>query len=116
MPIFEHASLGMTEAATYRRERSLVSPERGATSLTVREVELQPGWEGRLHTHPTDVAIMVTHGAVQMVLDEEVQTVRSGFTMVAPPGMPHKLVNQLWMPVRLLVIYPTAEPETRFLE
>jgi mannose-6-phosphate isomerase-like protein (cupin superfamily) len=36
--------------------------------------------------------------------------------MVAPPGVPHKLINQLWVPVRLLVIYPTTDLETDVLE
>ena len=59
---------------------------------------------------------MVTAGAVQFVLDDEVSTVRAGTTILAPPGVPHKLVNQLWIPVRMLVIYPTTDLETDFLE
>jgi quercetin dioxygenase-like cupin family protein len=116
MPIFENSTMRMPEAVDYRRERALVSREMGATSLTVKEVVLEPGWEGRLHTHTTDLAVIVTAGAVQMVLGDEIQTVRSGFTMLAPPGVPHKLVNQLWMPVRLLVIYPALDLKTRYLE
>ena len=116
MPIFENSTVRMPAVVNYLRERTLVSGERGAASLTIKEVELHPGWEGRLHTHPVDMAVMVMVGAVQMVLDDEVRTVRSGFTMLAPPGVPHKLVNQLWMPVRLLVIYPAADLETNFLE
>ncbi len=50
MPVVEHSTIRMSEAADYHRERILVSREQGATSLTVKEVELQPVWEGRLHT------------------------------------------------------------------
>jgi quercetin dioxygenase-like cupin family protein len=114
--IIENSTVRMPEVVNCRRERPLVSRAQGAVSLTVKEVELHPGWEGRLHTHPTDVAIMVTGGAVQMVLDGEIRTVRAGFTMVAPPGTPHKLVNQLWIPARMLVIYPAEELQTTFLE
>ena len=116
MPVIEHNTIRMSEVVDYRSERTLVSKEQGATSLTIKEMELHPGWEGRLHTHPTDVAIMVTGGAVQVVIGDDLHTVRTGFTMVAPPGVPHKLVNQLWIPVRLLVIYPTTDLETDFLE
>ena len=116
MPIIEHSSVSMPAVADKRRQRSLVSREQGAVSLTIKEVELHPGWEGRLHTHPTDIAIMVTAGAVQFVLEDEVSTVRAGTTILAPPGVPHKLVNQLWIPVRMLVIYPTTDLETDFLE
>ena len=116
MPVVEHSTIRMSDTVDYHRERTLVSREHGATSLTVKEVELQPGWEGRLHTHPTDIAVMVTEGAIQMEIGDEIHTVRTGFTMVAPPGVPHRLINQLWMPATLLVIYPDTELETSFLE
>ena len=116
MPIIEHDTVPMTGVVDRRRQRALVSKEQGAQSLTINEVELQPGWEGRLHTHPTDVAIMVMSGAVQIVLGDEVTTVRPGTTLLAPPGVPHKLVNQLWVSVRLLVTYPATELETDYLE
>ena len=116
MPIIEHSDIRMPEVVDYRRERYLVSHQKGAASLTIKDVELHPGWEGRLHTHPTDVAIMVMEGAVQVVLDDELSTVRAGCTLLAPPGIPHKLINQLWVPVRVLVTYPSAELVTDYLE
>jgi quercetin dioxygenase-like cupin family protein len=116
MPIIDHSNVPMSEVVNYQRERTLVSNAQGAVSLTIKELELQPGWEGRLHTHPTDIAIMVTAGAVQMVLDDEVTTIRAGTTILAPPGVPHKLVNQLWIPVRILVSYPTTDLTTDYLE
>ena len=116
MPVIEHSDIRMPEVADYRRERTLVSRQEGATSLTIKDVELHPGWEGRLHTHPTDVAIMVMEGAVQIVLDDELSTVRAGCTLLVPPGVPHKLINQLWVPVRVLVTYPSADLVTNYLE
>ncbi len=116
MPIIEHSSIPMPAAVDCRAERLLVSPERGAVSLTIKEVELHPGWTGRLHTHTTDMSMMVMAGAVQLIIGDELQTVRAGCTLFAPPGVPHKLINKLWIPVRLLVIYPAAELETDYLE
>ena len=116
MPIIEHSSIRMSPAAEYRAERTFVSPEQGAVSLTVKEVELHPGWEGRLHTHPTDMSIMVMAGAVQLIIGDELQTVRAGCTLFSPPGVPHKLINKLWIPVRLLVTYPTTDLVTDYLE
>ncbi len=116
MPIIEHAEVRMPPVAECRRERTLVSSDNGATSLTIKEVELHPGYEGRLHTHSIDMAIMVTAGAVQVVLGDEVSTVRSGCTLFAPPGTPHKLINSLWTPVQLLVTYPAGDLDTAFLE
>ena len=116
MPIIEHSTVRMSDVRDHRRERLLVSQELGATSLTIKELELQPGWEGRLHTHPIDVAIMVMAGAVQMIVGDETSTVRSGCTLLAPPGVPHKLINNLWMPVRMLVFYSASDLESDFLE
>ena len=116
MPVVEHSTVRMPAVVDYRSERTLVSGAQGATALTVKEVELHPGWEGRLHTHPTDIAVMMTGGAIQMEIGDELHTVRTGFTMVAPPGVPHRLINQLWVPATMLVIYPASELESIFLE
>lgn len=116
MPLIEHSEIRMPAPVDNHQERSLVSKEHGSVSLTIKEVEIHPGWEGRLHTHPTDIAIMVMAGAVQLVLGDEVSTIRAGTTMLAPPGVPHKLVNQLWIPVRMLVTYPATDLDTNYLE
>lgn len=116
MPIIEHSEVAMPAVMDRKRQRTLVSKEQGAASLTIKEVELHPGWEGRLHTHPTDIAIIVTAGAVQFVLGEELTTVRAGTTLFAPPGVPHKLANNLWIPVRMLVTYPATDLQTDYLE
>ena len=116
MSIIEHSAVRMPAPVDYRAERTFVSREQGAASLTIKEVELHPGWAGRLHTHPTDIAIMVSAGAVQLIIGDELQTVRAGCTLFAPPGVPHKLVNKLWIPVRLLVTYPTTDLITDYLE
>ena len=116
MPIIEHSTIRNETVSSHLRERALVSAEYGASSLTIKEVEISPGWEGSLHTHPVDVAVMVMSGAIQMIIDDELRTVRQGSTLLAPPGTPHKLVNKLWIPVRLMVTYPAAELETNFLE
>ena len=116
MPIIDHSSLRMPKPVDRISERYLVSKDQGAVSLTVKEVEIHPGWEGRMHTHPVDVSIQVTSGAVQAIVGDEVRTVRAGTTLLAPPGVPHKLINHLWTPVVLLITYPTADPETDYLE
>lgn len=116
MPIIDHSNLRMPKPVDRVSERYLVSKDQGAVSLTIKEVEIHPGWEGRLHTHPVDVSIQVTSGAVQAIVGDEVRTVRAGTTLLAPPGVPHKLINHLWVPVVLLITYPTTDPETDYLE
>jgi len=116
MPIIEHSTRPMPRPVEKRSARSLVSGEDGARSLTIREIVVQPGSEGRLHTHSIDEAIMIMEGSIQLHVGDEVRTVRSGFTLFAPPGVPHKLVNNTWVPARLLVIFPSDELETHYLE
>ncbi len=116
MPIIDHADVRLAPAMERVRERYLVSKDLGAVSLTVKEVEISPGWEGRMHTHPVDVSIQVLSGAIQVILGDEVKTVRAGTTLLAPPGLPHKLIHHLWTPALLLITYPSAELETEHLE
>jgi quercetin dioxygenase-like cupin family protein len=67
MPIIDHATIRLAPAMERVRERYLVSKDLGAVSLTVKEVEISPGWEGRMHTHPVDVSIQVLSGAISNV-------------------------------------------------
>ena len=116
MPIIGHSTRPMPEPVDKRSIRTLVSSEDGARSLTVREGVVHPGSEGRLHTHSCDVAVMVMEGSIQMTVGDEIRTVRPGYTLLAPPGVPHKLVNNTWVAARLLAIYPTSDPETTCLD
>jgi quercetin dioxygenase-like cupin family protein len=90
--------------------------EHGAAALTIQEVTLKPGMERRLQTHPVDVAFMMLEGSIQMIVGNEVRTVRSGNTLLAPPGTPYKLVNNTWVPARLLMIFPAIRLEKKLLE
>jgi quercetin dioxygenase-like cupin family protein len=65
MPIINHSRQPVSEPEAYTSVRSLVGQEHGATSLTVQEVVMRPGGAGRLHTHPTDIAIMMLEGSIQ---------------------------------------------------
>ena len=116
MPIINHTDVRLSPTTERVRERYLVSKELGALSLTVKEVEISPGWEGRMHTHPIDVSIQALSGAIQIILGDEVRTVRAGPTLLAPPGVPHKMIHHLWTPALLLITYPSSELETDHLE
>ena len=68
MPIIQHSTRPMPEPVDKKSARSLVAREDGAQSLTLREIVIHPGSEGRLHTHPTDEAIMMVEGSIQMIV------------------------------------------------
>ena len=116
MPYIDHSDIRMPDPVDRVSERYFVSSAHGAESLTIKEVQIDPGWEGRMHVHNTDVSMQVTSGAIQAIIGNEVRTVRAGTTLLCPPGTRHKLVNHLWTPAVLLITYPTNEPQTSFLE
>ena len=116
MPIIDHSDLSWAPTMERVRERCLVSQAQGSVSLTIKEVEISPGWENRVHTHPVDVSIQVMSGAIQALVGEEVRTVRAGTTLLIPPGVPYQLLNHLWTPATLLVTYPSVELETENLD
>ena len=62
MPILDYAEVCWAPAMERVRERSLVSKEQGTASLPIKEVEIAPGWENRLHTHPVEVSMQVMAG------------------------------------------------------
>ena len=116
MPIISHGETPMPPPTDRVSERAIASSRHGLTDLRVREVVVHPGHPGRLHTHPTDQVIMVTAGAVQVIVGDDVQTVRSGNTLAAPAGEPHKIINNLWVAARMLVIDSTNDLHTQHLE
>ena len=116
MPIIDNNATPMPPPEDGRSARRFVNKEAGAVNVTIGELVMQDGSALRLHTHPTDIAMMVTAGAIQVMIGDHVETVRAGCTLLAPPGVPHKLINQLWIPARMWVTYPASELETTYLE
>jgi quercetin dioxygenase-like cupin family protein len=116
MPIINHAQQPVLQGGEFSSLRSLVTKDHGAASLTVQEVIITPGMAGPLQTHTVDVAFMMLEGSIQMIVGDEVRTVRAGNTLLAPPGTPYKLVNNTWVSARLLRIFPADQLETKVLE
>jgi quercetin dioxygenase-like cupin family protein len=116
MPIINHNSQPVMQSDEFASLRPLVTKAHGAASLTVQEVTIKPGMAGRLQTNPVDIAFMMLEGSIQMIVGDEVRTVRSGNTLLAPPGTPYKLINNTWVPARLLMIFPADRLETKVLE
>jgi quercetin dioxygenase-like cupin family protein len=116
MPIINHNTQPLLQSDEFSSVRPLVTKDHGAASLTIQEVTLKPGMAGRLQTHPVDIAFMMLEGSIQMIVGDEVRTVRSGNTLLAPPGTPYKLINNTWVTARLLMIFPADRLEAKTLE
>jgi quercetin dioxygenase-like cupin family protein len=116
MPIIDHHMQPTAAAEEFARVRPLVTQAHGATALTVQEVIMNPGMATRRQSHPVDMAFIMLEGSMQMIVGEEVRTVRAGSTLLAPPGVPYQLVNHTWVPARLWRIYPAVQLETAVVE
>ena len=116
MPYIDHSDIRMPAPVDRLSERYFVSGAQGAESLTIKEVQIDPGWEGRMHVHNTDASMQVMSGAIQAIIDDEVTHRSCRHHAPGSPGTPHKLVNHLWTPAVLLMTYPSNEPQTSYLE
>ena len=116
MPVIDHSEQPMPKTDGKVAARDMVSAEHGARALSISEIVVQPGYEGRLHAHDADQALMVVEGSIQFIVGGETRTVRSGYTMLAPPGVPHRLVNNTWVAARMLAIQSANEVETNYMD
>ena len=116
MPIIDHRTDPPFEPADGREARRFVTKDAGATSLTVGELVMHHGSALRLHTHPTDEAIVLLEGSVQMIVADESQVGSPGDTLLAPPGTPHRLVNDSGADARMYTIFPTDNPTTTYVD
>ena len=117
MPIIDHRTPKDFDPIDEKTARiPIVTTQEGADSLTIRELVMQDGSALRLHTHPTDEAIVLLEGSVRMVVGDESRTVTPGHTLLAPPGTPHRLVNESGADARMYTIFPTDNPTTEYVD
>ena len=116
MSIIEHNARPPMEPADGREARRFVTKDVGAAFLTVGELVMHGGSALRLHTHPTDEAIILLEGNVQMIVGDESHAGSPGDTLLAPPGTPHTLVNDSGADARMYTIFPTDNPTTTYVD
>ena len=116
MPIIDHRNHLPSQAEEGRRGNRFVNKEAGAANLTIGELLMHHGSALRLHTHPTDEAIILLEGSVEMVVGNESRVVTAGHTLLAPPGTPHRLVNNTGSDARMYTCFPTDNPTTTYVD
>ncbi len=116
MSIIENGATPMSDPVEGRSARRFVTKEAGAANLTIGELVMEDGSALRLHTHPTDEAIILLDGRIEMVVGDERREVSAGHTLLAPPGVPHCLINNTGGPARLYTIFPTDETQTEYVD
>ena len=116
MSIIDNNATPMPQPEDGRSARRFVNKEAGAASLTIGELVMQDGAALRLHTHPTDEAIILLEGRVEMVVGDEQREVSAGHTLLAPPGIPHRLINNTGSLARMYTVFPTDNPQTEYVD
>ena len=99
----------------YRRElKVLLSPKIHKTSnlIGMGMVIVQPGEAGNPHIHQTEQEIwFVISGSGQLVIGGEVVQLEPELVIVAPPGVPHQIMNKGKDILKALFIFTPAGPE-----
>jgi len=83
-----------------------------ALEVTVRIVDLAPiSQQGSRRPHWHDgfeEVIHIVHGKGRMMVDGKWHAVKTGDTVLIPPGIPHATFNLLDEPLRLMVFFPRS--------
>ena len=116
MPIIDHRTQPPPEPADGRESRRFVTKDSGAANLTIGELVMHPGSALRLHTHPSDEAIILLEGSVEMIVGGESRVVTAGHTLLAPPNTPHRLVNSSDADARMFTVFPSDNPTTTYVD
>ena len=116
MPVLNRSDVEMQEISPGVERWEIVSGELGADSLTVADLTLAPGSRAPTHIHPTEEAMIIVDGELEAVLGDDVVTVSSGQTVLAPAGVKHGFVNRSSSSARVMGVFPTGKVERTFVD
>ena len=94
---------------------NLKGADHGATISLILDTS-EPGHGPRLHRHPYDETWVVEEGSLTFQLGDEHMTASPGDVVIAPPGVPHKFVNDGPGRSKLVCIHANPTMVTEWLE
>ena len=110
MPIVPHKSLRVEEPYPSFRSCSVVNKGLGSESVTALKVDIGPGGQIPMHTHPGhEEAIIILEGTATTVMENETRAVEAPATMLVPQGVRHQIINTGTTPLHILAIFPTVD-------
>jgi len=112
MPVIQHKDVPLRERRVGHRVKSLVSPETGATGLTLTISELDQGAAVPLHTHRVEEAIVVQEGVGVFRLGDAEVTVSVDATVLVPAETVHGFHNPGPGRLTVLAAFPVVDPLT----
>ncbi len=116
MPIIHTGEVPPDELSGNTRQ-TMINGDLGATDLTVFQLDVPPGGEIPLHIHPGhEECMIVVEGTLEAIVDDHVEQVGPGDTILAPSDAKHSLVNKSDKPARFIAIFPTTDVQRHFLD
>lgn len=116
-------SMNDVESSEVQRSRGatiqvLIGPDQGAPNFVTRSFTLAPGGRIPCHRHESiEHQQVILSGEMVLGLDDQEQHVRTGDSILIPPGVAHWYENRGEQPVRFLCIVPNADVyQTDWLE
>ncbi|TCC35285.1 cupin domain-containing protein [Kribbella capetownensis] len=76
----------------------------------------EPGHGPRLHRHPYDETWVVIEGNLTFYLADDQLEIMAGDIVIAPPGIPHKFINQGPGRSHMICIHASPTMITEWLE
>jgi len=110
MRILDTASLPEIAMRQGMRGRWIADRERGTTAVAVLENVVEPGVAAPRHTHAFEELILVQQGRLWVEIAGERATVAAGQAVVIPANTAHAWGNDAGDTMRLLFVWPEAEP------
>ena len=86
------------------------------TEVSFIWVEMPPGGNIRLHTHPYKEIFIIQEGVSTFTVGTETLEARAGQIIIAPANVPHKFRNLTDQPLKQIDIHLSKEFITEWLE
>ena len=112
MGVIKHKDVPVRERRVGHRVRNLVSPETGASGLTLTVNELDPGAGVPLHTHRVEEALVVQKGMGVFRLGPSEVIVGADATVLVPAEVAHAFRNDGPGVLQVLGVFPVVDPLT----
>jgi len=99
-----------TEGAVGCRMRSLVGPDDGAPSFSMRQFEVAPGGYTPKHAHAHEHEVFVLQGSGVVLDGEREHALSPGTVVFVPPNQEHQFRNTGPGPLKFLCLIPHSLP------
>jgi len=89
--------------------RWLIAEKEGATTFSMRMIEVEAGGSSPYHSHPWEHQVYISEGEADVTMGEEQEHLETGYTAFVPPGVKHTFKNNGKETLRMICVIPLKE-------